>query len=359
MAIDVGRADGARADAGRAGRAGGAGPGPAGSGVPVVDLERFEREGFVVLEAVFDPERDLDPVVREYGEVLDRITAEWVAEGRIRSTYADLPFAERFAHVLNDTGAAGYRPFDISLGGKLDLETPLYRLIHLGPAIFHLITHPRLVGAVEQIVGPEVLSNPIQHVRIKPPEALIKFDPGKRFTMVSATEWHQDQGVATIEVDNTEMLTVWFPVLEATIENGCLCVIPGSHKKGLVTHCPALPGQNWDLRIPESIRGTSSLPVPMARGSAILMHRRTMHSSLRNLSRGVRWSFDLRYQPVGQPTGRDWLPSFVVRSRRDPSSELHDWREWARLWEVAREAVVADPTSVKPRRWTGTEAVCA
>lgn len=327
--------------------------------VPTVDLQKFEDLGYIILEDVFDPQRDLNPVVHEYSEVLDRVTAEWVTEGKIRSTYSHLPFAERFAHVLNDTGQEGYRPFDISLGGSPDPLAPMHRLMHLGPAIFHLITHPRLVGAVEQIVGPEVLSNPIQHVRIKPPEALIKFDPDRKFTMVSATEWHQDQGVATVEVDNTEMLTVWFPVLDATVENGCLCVIPESHKKGLVTHCPSLPGQNWDLRIPEAIRGPDTLPVPMPRGSVILMHRRTMHASLRNLSRGVRWSFDLRYQPVGQPTGREWLPSFVVRSRENPLSEVHDWQEWARLWRDTRDELAANPGAAKPRRWTGKEQECA
>jgi len=58
-------------------------------------------------------------------------------------------------------------------------------------------------------------------------------------------------------------------------------------------------------------------------GSALFMHRLTMHSSLRNVSDGVRWSFDLRYQPFGQPTGRDWLPAFVARSREHPSQALY------------------------------------
>jgi ectoine hydroxylase-related dioxygenase (phytanoyl-CoA dioxygenase family) len=204
-----------------------------------------------------------------------------------------------------------------------------------------------------------VLSNPIQHVRIKPPESMLNAAFFERNTMVSATEWHQDQGVATTDVDHTEMLTVWFPVLDTTVENGCLCIIPESHKKGLVTHCPARPGQLFDLRIPEPLRGSGAMPVPMKRGSVLFLHRRTMHSSLRNLSRGVRWSFDLRYQPVGQATGRDWFPSFVVRSRQDPSAELHDWRAWANLWLDTRTHLAAHPQAMKPRRWTGTEAECA
>ena len=37
------------------------------------------------------------------------------------------------------------------------------------------------------------------------------------------------------------MLTVWFPVSDASVENGCLCVIPESHQKGLAHPLPRPP----------------------------------------------------------------------------------------------------------------------
>ena len=320
-----------------------------------VDRESFEREGYLVIEDVFDPAGDLDPVVQEYAARLDELAADWHARGLIDSAYADLPFSERFAHVLNDAGPEGYRPFDITLSGPITEDSPM----HAGPAVFNLITHPRMLDVVEQLIGAEILSSPIQHVRIKPPEHLLNQKFQGKNTMFSATEWHQDQGVATVDIDHTEVLTVWFPVFDATIKNGCLCVVPESHKRGLLLHCPSRPGQVFDLRIPEVVRGSNGIPVEMKRGSALFMHRRTMHSSLRNLSNGVRWSFDLRYQPVGQPTGRDWLPAFVARSRKDSSQEIHDWRRWADLWWQARSYVATNPSAQKPRRWTGTEAECA
>src|SRR5437016_13848362 len=79
-----------------------------------VDREIFEREGYLVIEDVFDPAGDLEPVVQEYAAQLDEIAADWQARGLIDSAYADLPFAERFGHVLNDAGPDGYRPFDIT-----------------------------------------------------------------------------------------------------------------------------------------------------------------------------------------------------------------------------------------------------
>ena len=135
-----------------------------------VDVERFREEGYLVLEDVLDVERDLDPVVAEYTEKLDELARAWHAEGKLQSTYADLPFVQRLAQVLTETGRAGYQSLDISLPfANVTEETP----IHLGPATFGLLTSPRLIDAVEQMVGPEVLSNPIQHVRIKPPERLL------------------------------------------------------------------------------------------------------------------------------------------------------------------------------------------
>ena len=36
------------------------------------------------------------------------------------------------------------------------------------------------------------------------------------------------------EADDTEIITVWFPLRDATEENGCLAVVPRSHQEGLV-----------------------------------------------------------------------------------------------------------------------------
>jgi phytanoyl-CoA hydroxylase len=203
---------------------------------------------------------------------------------------------------------------------------------------------------VERFVGPEVYSNPIQHVRIKPPERLIADLPGYRGATVARTDWHQDQGVHLPEADDTDILTVWIPVLDATLENGCLCVLPRSQRGGLQPHCGGA--------IPERLRPGRPLPLPIRRGGVLFLHHRTMHASLANRSDAVRWSFDLRYQPTGRPTGRPQFPGFVARSRVRPESALADWRAWAALWEEARRRLSA--TEVGPmRRWTGDEPACA
>jgi phytanoyl-CoA hydroxylase len=319
-----------------------------------VDVERFKEEGYLVVEDVLDVEREIEPVVAEYMALLEEMVGRWRADGKLTSTYADLPFAQRLGHVLQETGPTGYQPFDISLPFTgVTTETP----IHLGPATFRLLASPRLLDAVEQIVGPEILSNPIQHVRIKPPERLLP-DSMKR-SLAGGTDWHQDQGVALPEIDETEMLTVWLPITDATVENGCLCVVPRSHQRGLATHCPGDGKTRVGLQIPEEVRGKDFTPVPIKRGGALFLHRQTMHAALSNVSDGIRWSFDLRYQPVGQPTGRPWFPAWVARSRQNPDSEVRDPEVWADLWRATRAKLIETPPEGKFNRWDGSESVCA
>ena len=51
--------------------------------------------------------------------------------------------------------------------------------------------------------------------------------------LISKIPWHQDNGVIMPEADEASILTVWLPLTLATIPNGCLQVVPGSHRAGL------------------------------------------------------------------------------------------------------------------------------
>jgi ectoine hydroxylase-related dioxygenase (phytanoyl-CoA dioxygenase family) len=317
-----------------------------------VDLDAFNEQGFLIVEDALDPETDLDPVIREYEQLLDQLIERWHAQGLLPRTYRELPFAQRFARVVNDA------PQDLNVMGHFDISLPFEGVtettpIHLGAATFGLLANPRLLDLVEQFIGGEIFSNPIQHTRIKPPERELP-EYLRKSSLLSKTDWHQDTGVHLPEADATHMLTVWLPLTDATPENGCLKVIPGSHREGLVTHCP-VPG----ARIPDALLGGEAVPLPIRRGGVLFFHHLTKHASLTNVSDGIRWSFDLRYQPTGEPTGRPAFPGFVARSRRDPSQEVRDWRVWADLWLQTRSKLARTGPPGRFIRWTGQEQVCA
>ena len=76
----------------------------------------------------------------------------------------------------------------------------------------------------------------------------------------------------------------------------------------------------------------------MKRGDIILLSAYTPHRSQFNTTLDeVRWSLDLRFQRVGEPNGRAPQPSFVVRSRSNPSSEERDYSSWRRKHIAGQE----------------------
>ena len=81
----------------------------------------------------------------------------------------------------------------------------------------------------------------------------------------------------------------------------------------------------------------------------MLLNKLTEHASLANHGESIRWSFDLRYQPIGQPTGRAVFPGFIARSEAHPEQVLTDPGEWANLWWQARDRIVsgAGPVAVQ------------
>jgi phytanoyl-CoA hydroxylase len=316
--------------------------------------KQFEECGYAVLKELLDPQDDLNALHVEYSALLDTLASRWHAEGILPSAYQELELGDRFTMVLGKMHPSCLQYFDITLPkNQITEETP----VHLGPAVFHLIRNPRLLDAVESIIGAEVYSNPMQRVRIRPPQHLLSKEHSK--ALAAATPWHQDLGAVLPEADNSDMLTVWVPMTEATPKNGCLLLIPGSHKGGLLPHSTSVPGtkQQAALHIPdEFVDGRKAVAVPLSPGDVLFLHRNTLHASLPNLSAGTRWSFDLRYNPMGQPTGRPVFPGFIARSRRRPEQELSDPGAWAQLWIDCRKRL-AGTRSLRFYRWDAMVAI--
>ena len=312
---------------------------------------QLEDQGYLAVNGILE-DATIQAVTDDYSAKLDELAERWWAEGNLTNLYRDLPFGERLVKITGEAKLSGGQHFDISLpqaGVKHD--TPF----HASKAIFDMITHPRLLDVAEVFVGPEIYSNPIQHTRIKPPERMLAKEELNGLN--ARVGWHQDQGVATTEQDEVPVLTVWLAITEANEDNGCLCVVPGSHRKGLVSHCPGI-GLGGALEIPPKLITDEYIPVPIMRGGALLLHSRTLHSSLTNSSDRIRWSFDLRYQPIGLPTGRPAFPGFVARSGMNPGSELKDWRQWVQTWADTRNRL-ADEGMPKFNRWDANAPICA
>ena len=310
--------------------------------------EFFEQNGYLVVEDVFDQKSLLDPVRAEYAKLLDRLIADWQASGTLDTLPDGLDFYDKLKHCYL-AGCDWFQPMDISLpADEIQPDTPM----HFGPAVFNMVTHKRLLDIAESLIGPEITSNPIQHVRLKPPVPELRHDEVRAH--IAATDWHQDRGVAHDEADSTDMITVWIAVSDATEDNGCLQVVPQDRKAGLLPHCSKTQTAIADGFIDLS----KAKPLPVRSGGVVIFHPLTPHSSLNNHSDAFRWSFDIRFNKTGQPTGRAHFPEFVARSRKNPETELRDWQEWRRLWEDARARLSGAP-HIPIHRWSSDAPYCA
>lgn len=326
----------------------------------------FRDQGYLLVEGLIDPAEIFGPIERDYTALLDELAKALVAEGRLPSTWSGLPFGERVIKLYQETGDLFIQQFDITIPPKAGLPDDLPMC--LAPSVFAAMTSEALLDAVESLIGSEISINPVQHVRIKPPSRVLDLEGvagGLHGAMgvtpdnglVARTPWHQDNAVLTPDADGTEMVTVWFPITDATVEMGCLLVRPGSHHGGLRTHCPS---RTTDLFIPDAaLDDQDGVPVPMRRGDALFLHPRLCHASLGNQSQAIRWSVDLRYQRRGQPSGRTILPTFAVRSLEAPETVVHDPDVWAQTWRnTIRD--LSHRTSVPPsNRWSADAALCA
>ena len=145
---------------------------------------------------------------------------------------------------------------------------------------------------------------------------------------VGNTTWHQDTVAVLPEALDTDQVTVWVAVTDASEENGCLASIAGSHLQGAHRHVagaiprePTVPAKIINDRQGESL--------PVKRGGIILFHRNNIHCSRPNRSARLRWSVDIRYHPVWSGKRSSGIPGFLLHvvglTRK---TELHDPVKW-------------------------------
>lgn len=111
--------------------------------------------------------------------------------------------------------------------------------------------------------------------------------------------WHQDEGYEPVYPPTG--ITVWMALDDMTLDNGCIWVHPGSHKKGNLPHGKSGPDGYLTL----AVEGDGE-PALMRAGDAIAFTGLTLHRSKFNRTDNIRRAFFLGYADAGasfQPRG--------------------------------------------------------
>ena len=174
----------------------------------------YERDGYVVVRDIID-DGDLDPLRTFIQTRVDAYAREQVAQGKLSSLYEDESFERRYAAICEEQELS---PRGWSFGS-------------FGREFYDLCTLPGILHVLSFILGPEVANLGSPALRTKLPGSVITSFP-----------WHQDSqyvdqstvGKKEKHTERLHLVTVWVPLVEATVENGCCWVMPGSHRWGLL-----------------------------------------------------------------------------------------------------------------------------
>jgi hypothetical protein len=124
--------------------------------------------------------------------------------------------------------------------------------------------------------------------------------------------WHQDSFY--FPFDRGPQVGVWLAVTEATLDNGCLHVLPGSHREPVHDHVPdARPDANYGYVEIVDHDMSAAVPVRMEPGDLLVFHSHLMHRSTDNRSEGIRAAMVYHYAEAGtrdpHPSPvNDWMP---------------------------------------------------
>ena len=124
---------------------------------------------------------------------------------------------------------------------------------------------PAILDIVEQLIVPDIKLFGDQ-LFMKPPGGMEK-------------TYHQDSPYFTISP--MDLVTAWVALDDVTLENGCLWIIPGSHRHGPLDHSePWQVGDRVDMRIPDTAFDRSKeQPILMKAGDCSFHHSLLLHSS--------------------------------------------------------------------------------
>lgn len=198
-----------------------------------------------------------------------------------------------------------------------DLISKVFRL-HRDPVFEEFARDGALVELVAEVLGDDDVDCFLSQFIFKTPGAY-------------GQPWHQDALYFPFEPDR--QLGVWLAVSEATLANGCLHVLPGSHREPVHAHVrDERPGSNYGyLEIVDHDMG-AAVPVLMQPGDLLLFHSHLMHRSTDNTSDGIRAAMVYHYSPAGTVDHaargpayvNDWMPVRRASGRLPGGEELRD-----------------------------------
>ncbi|MEE2659528.1 MAG: phytanoyl-CoA dioxygenase family protein [Candidatus Latescibacterota bacterium] len=190
-----------------------------------------------------------------------------------------------------------------------------------------MVADERLLNLVESIVRPGIAIYSAKLVPKLPHDYRV-------------CHWHQDDAYYSVQADSNTRMSIWLPLQDSDVDNGCLHVIPGSHRWGLQEWRQRDEGYcNRALIPPEDFDFTQAVAVPAEAGDVILFSALLWHSSPSNSTDRIRRAFIVSYQEATVPGGNadQWKVLRPASGSDDFGNEVErNWSQaqWRPIWEA-------------------------
>jgi hypothetical protein len=198
--------------------------------------------------------------------------------------------------------SAAFFDLERRLGGKPSAGQLAQTHLHFRWA-HDLATHPRVLDAVESVIGPDIL---VWTVSIFPKHA---HDP-------AYISWHQDGTYWGL--DSTRVTTAWIALTDSTARNGCMRVVAGSHARPIMPHRETYARDNLLSRgqeIQVDVKEEDATDVVLRAGEMSLHHVNIIHGSNPNRSDGPRVGFAIRFTTPATRQAGERQPAVLARGR--------------------------------------------
>ena len=219
----------------------------------------FHEQGYLVKHGLV-PADQLVEMVRETEDLHDRMAAETPPDVHISwETYDDPEHRPRIKQLMNAENVC--------------------------PTIDRFVRSDATLDIVEDLLGPDIS---FFHCKLLMKSA----EDG------TVTPWHQDYGYWSRSNNQPKYLNCMLYIDDATVENGCLQVVPGSHKLGLLTHEERQ--QAFGRFLPGYFQPRAdTVPLEAAGGSALFFGPLLIHGSDANRSKRHRRACTTAYNVTG------------------------------------------------------------
>src|SRR5262245_38709822 len=165
-----------------------------------------------------------------------------------------------------------------------------------------LATHPGVLDAVEDIIGPNIL--------IHSSTIFCKYAQDEKFV-----SWHQDSYYWGLS--EPRLVSAWIALTESTIENGCLRIVPGTHTRKFV-HLEKPERTNIlekGLTVADALDEDAAVDVELRAGQMSLHHANIVHGSKPNKSIGPRIGVAVRYVATSVKQERHHIRVILARGQ--------------------------------------------